>query len=394
MTQQVRDGDSRSVTGRFRLTRLRVIFGIATLLGLFSTFQAYQMVKFFYQKDDTSIWMLFGLNAGYWYAWALLAPVVLYLARKFPFERGRWAKSLPVHLVAVVVITVAHIGIQEALRYWLAHAFWSSPMKDYSWWSQVKKTYFSSFDWEMATYWAILVAGHAMSYYGQAHDRALKASRLETQLAEAQLQALQRQLHPHFLFNTLNAISALMHRDVEAADQMLSRLSDLLRMALDQRGSQEVALKDELEFLQKYLEIEQTRFGERLSVDFAIEPQTLDAQVPNLILQPLVENSVRHAVAVRIEPGHIAVRARRVGDRLEMTVRDNGPGMPPGRLATSNGVGLANTRSRLERLYGASQHLTFAEPPGGGLTVTVSLPFRAEEIAEFEDFPEDIKGVA
>ena len=233
------------------------------------------------------------------------------------------------------------------------------------------------------------------SYYQQAQDRALKASQLETQLAEAQLQALQRQLHPHFLFNTLNAISALMHRDVEAADQMLSKLSDLLRIALDQRGAQEVALKDELEFLQKYLEIEQARFGDRLSVDFTIEPQTLDAQVPNLILQPLVENSVRHAVAVRIEPGHIAVRARRNDDRLELSVRDNGPGLPKGRTAApASGVGLANTRSRLERLYGASQHLTFAEPPGGGLLVTVSMPFKADEVAEIEDLPEDFKGVA
>src|SRR4030095_12523073 len=147
----------------------------------------------------------------------------------------------------------------------------------------------------MMAYWAILGAFHSVTYYNEFQDRALKASRLETRLAEAQLQALQRQLHPHFLFNTLNAISALMHRDVAAADQMLARLSDLLRIALDQRGAQEVALKDELEFLEKYLEIEQTRFGDRLVVRYDVEAESLDAQVPNLILQPLVENSVRHA---------------------------------------------------------------------------------------------------
>ena len=179
----------------------------------------------------------------------------------------------------------------------------------------------------MMTYWAIIGFWHATAYYRVAQDRALKASRLETRLAEAQLQALQRQLHPHFLFNTLNAISALMHRDVEAADQMLARLSDLLRIALDQRGAQEVALKDELEFLEKYLEIEQTRFGDRLVVRYDVEAETLDAQVPNLILQPLVENSVRHAVAVRIEPGLIEIRARRVGTNLELSVHDNGPGL-------------------------------------------------------------------
>ena len=380
---------------RPRLTRARVIFGVATLLGLFSTFQAAQLVTFFASEKTASIWVLAILNFGYWYSWALLAPIVLWLARRFPFERGVWLKAIPVHLAGVVVLTVAHLAMQEGVRLAMAVMFWDGPMPGYSWWKNLTRAYFQSFDWEMMTYWAIVIAHHAGSYYQQAQERALKALKLETQLAEAQLQALQRQLHPHFLFNTLNAISALMHRDVEAADQMLSKLSDLLRIALNQRGAQEVALKDELEFVQKYLEIEQARFGDRLSVDFTIEPQTLDAQVPNLILQPLVENSVRHAVAVRIEPGHIAVKARRNDDRLELSVRDNGPGLPKGRTAApASGVGLANTRSRLERLYGASQHLTFAEPPGGGLLVTVSMPFKADEVAEIEDLPEDFKGVA
>jgi two-component system LytT family sensor kinase len=384
------------VTARPRLTLPRAIFGVATLLGLFSTFQATQWLRILYPNEHTSLWLLFGVNLGYWYAWALLAPLVLLVARRFPLERGVWLRSLPVHLVAVVVITVVHIGLFEWLRITLSHLVWMPTMKQsVTWWGRVSDTFLRNFDYEMMAYWTIVGAHHAVTYYHQAQERALKASRLDTQLAEAQLQALQRQLHPHFLFNTLNAISALMHRDVEAADQMLSKLSDLLRIALDQRGAQEVALKDELEFLQKYLEIEQARFGDRLSVDFTIEPQTLDAQVPNLILQPLVENSVRHAVAVRIEPGHIAVKARRNDDRLELSVRDNGPGLPKERaVAPSSGVGLANTRSRLERLYGASQHLTFAEPPGGGLLVTVSLPFKADEVAEIEDLPEDFKGVA
>ena len=216
----------------------------------------------------------------------------------------------------------------ESVRYGVAQAASEVWMKNMTWWTHVTRTYSYSFDWEMMTYWAIIGFWHATAYYRVAQDRTLKASRLETRLAEAQLQALQRQLHPHFLFNTLNAISALMHRDVEAADQMLARLSDLLRIALDMRGAQEVALKDELEFLQKYLEIEQARFGERLPVRYDIEPETLDAQVPNLILQPLVENSVRHAVAVGIEPGLIVIGARRVGTNLELSVHDNGPGLP------------------------------------------------------------------
>jgi two-component system, LytTR family, sensor kinase len=196
------------------------------------------------------------------------------------------------------------------------------------------------------------------------------------------LQALQRQLHPHFLFNTLNGISALMHRDVQAADRMLVRLSDLLRMALDRRSAQEVPLTNDLEFLAKYLEIEQARFGDRLAVRFDIDPETLDALVPNLLLQPLVENSVRHAVAARSEGGFVEVVARRAGDVLELKVRDNGPGLPKERTSSPpRGVGLTNTRSRLEHLYGASQRLQFSETPGGGLTVTVVVPFRRDIVA-------------
>jgi two-component system, LytTR family, sensor kinase len=381
-----------------RLARPRVIFGIATFLGFFSAFQASQVIRFFSERD-TPFWFLLALNMGYWWSWALLAPVVLFLARRFPLDRERWRRSLPLHLVAVLVVTFVHVLMSEGVRYGVTEAGSESWMAKMGWWAHVTRTYFISFDWEMMTYWAIVGFWHAVAYYRVAQDRELKASRLETRLAEAQLQALQRQLHPHFLFNTLNAISALMHRDVEAADQMLARLSDLLRIALDLRGAQEVALKDELEFLQKYLEIEQTRFGERLSVRYDIEPETLDAQVPNLILQPLVENSVRHAVAVRIEQGLIEIRARRVGTNLELSVRDNGPGLPkrPG-SQTAKGVGLANTRSRLEHLYGASQQLSLDEPPGGGLVVTVMLPFRddgaAAGLAEAGAFTEDIKGVA
>jgi two-component system, LytTR family, sensor kinase len=391
-------GDSRTML-KARITPPRVIFGVATLLGFFSAFQAYQFVQFFSEKD-TSFGVLLGLNLGYWYAWALLAPIVLFLARRFPFDRDRLWRSVLVHLGAVLVITFAHVAMAEGVRYGVFQAGGDVWMGKWSWWTQVTRTYVLNFDWEMMTYWAIIGFWHAGAYYRVAQDRALKASRLETRLAEAQLQALQRQLHPHFLFNTLNAISALMHRDVEAADQMLARLSDLLRIALDQRGAQEVALKDELEFLEKYLEIEQTRFGDRLVVRYDVDAETLDAQVPNLILQPLVENSVRHAVAVRIEPGLIEIRARRVGTNLELSVVDNGPGLSrtPGMHAGKKGVGLANTRSRLEHLYGASQRLSLEEPPGGGLIVTVMLPFRDEtavaEIVEADEFTEDIKGVA
>jgi len=380
--------------------RWPIILGVATALGLFSSFQAYQVVRFIDDKPQPFI-LLLVLNFGYWYSWAVLAPIVLFMARRFPFERDRWLRVLPLHLAAVLVVTFLHVALSQSVSLAVSKYAWAGmpvPKVQLTWWSRVVRNYLMSFDYEMMTYWAIVGFHYAFVYFRQAQDRTLRAAQLETRLAEAQLQALQRQLHPHFLFNTLNAISALMHRDVEAADQMLARLSDLLRMALDQPGVQEVPLKDELDFLEKYLEIEQARFGSRLSVRFDVDPETLDACVPNLLLQPLVENSIRHAVAVRVEGGSIEVTARRMGDRLQLQVRDNGPGLPKGRLQGSGtGVGLANTRSRLEHLYGASQQLQFAEPAGGGLAVIVTIPFRTDEAAEIideENVREHVKGVA
>jgi sensor histidine kinase YesM len=229
------------------------------------------------------------------------------------------------------------------------------------------------------TYWAILGVIYAFNYYRKYRQHELKASHLETQLAQAQLQALKMQLHPHFLFNTLHAISSLMRKDVEAADSMITRLSDLLRLTLENTGVQEVTLRQELEFLERYLEIEQTRFRDRLQVRMEIEPDTLDARVPNLILQPLVENAIRHGIAPRSAPGWIEIRAARDGETLQLQVRDNGPGLPPiGQPTLKEGVGLANTRARLEQLYGAAQNFELSNREEGGLLVSLTLPFRAE----------------
>ncbi len=190
------------------------------------------------------------------------------------------------------------------------------------------------------------------------------------------------QLQPHFLFNTLHAISTLMHRDVEAADRMLARLSDLLRLTVDKIGVHEVSLKEELEFLRSYLQIEQTRFQDRLTVRFDIEPETLDARVPNLILQPLVENAIRHGVVPRTSPGRIEVTARRWDGDLHLTVRDDGPGIPGGppgsEGAGRNGLGLANVRARLTRRYGSAGRLELRNHPEGGLVVSVTFPYDTE----------------
>jgi len=216
----------------------------------------------------------------------------------------------------------------------------------------------------------------AIEYYRQFRLRELKASQLEAQLAVAQLEVLKMQLQPHFLFNTLHAISALMYRDVGSADRMVTRLSDFLRLTLDSAGVQEVTLKREMEYLDKYLEIEQVRFGDRLEVRRAIDPATLDLLVPNLVLQPLVENAVRHGIAPRASGGRIEVTSRVHEGTLTIEVLDDGPGAG----AIREGVGLSNTRARLEQLYGADARLEIGNAPAGGFSARLTLPARTEPL--------------
>jgi signal transduction histidine kinase len=354
-------------------TRIRplTIFGVATALTFFSASQAFYFVATFGEKPAPFA-VLFVLNLGYWYSWACLAPGILWLSRRFPLDKQSWHVSLPAHVVGVFVATTLHIAMAVATR---MGTYWAIGESTESWLREAQRMFFLNFDWEMMTYWAIVGLSHALSYHREAQARALKASQLETRLVEAQLQSLQRQLQPHFLFNTLNAISALMHRDVEAADAMIARLSDLLRISLQTVGVQEVSLKEELDFLSKYLEIEQTRFRDRLTVVFDVSPDTFDALVPNLVLQPLVENAIKHGIGPRPAPGTITIRTRRVGTMLELVVQDNGVGLSAARLSDFNrGIGLSNTRSRLEHLYGSLHRFEFRQPADGGLLVLIAIP--------------------
>jgi LytS/YehU family sensor histidine kinase len=224
-------------------------------------------------------------------------------------------------------------------------------------------------------YWGIVIGQHAFAYYQKFHERELHAAELETRLTQARLQALQMQLNPHFLFNTLNAISSLMHKDVEAADRMIVQLSDLLRYALESTEAQEVPLRQELDFLDRYLDIQRARFGERLVICHEVEAETLTARVPNLVLQPLVENAIQHGLEPRARAGQIVLRARRRDEALEVEVQDNGVGLANGATPTE-GIGLSNTRARLEQLYGSRQRLDFLDAPGGGLVVRIRIPWR------------------
>jgi signal transduction histidine kinase len=356
-----------------------LLFVIATAFGVSSTFQAYWLDAISHEHAmPHALRHLLALNLVYWYIPALLAPVIMVWATREPLGHKRWPVQVLVHLAGALAYSVVHTAIMLALRAALM-AQTGLPKNYSSWWTYSLAQYLTQLDWLLMTYLFLIGLAHALAYRRESEARALNSAQLETRLVEAQLQALQRQLHPHFLFNTLNTISGLIRTDPEAADVMIDRLGDLLRMTLHTSGVQEVPLKDELDVLQKYLEIEQTRLGNRLRVNMNIQPETLDAQVPNLLLQPLVENAIRHGIAPNARPGWIAIHAELTGSQLTIQIRDSGDGLPPDRLmALNRGVGLENTRARLEHLYPSEFQFTFSNIERG-FCVTVRIPFQVEQ---------------
>jgi LytS/YehU family sensor histidine kinase len=242
----------------------------------------------------------------------------------------------------------------------------------------------ANFSEGIGIYLLIALTSYAINYYRRYREGQLRTLQLEAQLSQAQLQALKMQLHPHFLFNTLHSISALLTRDVESARKMITRLGDFLRLTLENSGSQEVTLQQEMEFLSCYLEIERIRFQNRLVTRMDLGEQTLDAKVPNLILQPIVENAIRHGIAPRSTPGLIEIEAKQDNGTLRIQVRDNGPGLSEHRTSEylfKKGLGLANTETRLKRLYGAAHYFDLRNNPAGGLIVTLEIPFHKDGAA-------------
>lgn len=309
------------------------------------------------------------VNLTYYWAWGALVPIVVHLARRFPLEGGRRFAALLAHIVFGAIVTVTEIAVSASIL----HALAATPQ--YSYEEFLTRAFVVNFHSSYPTYWVILFAYLSFDYYAQYQDKALRAVQLEARLFEARLTALRMQLHPHFLFNTLNSISALMYTDVAAADTMMTRLSELLRLTLSSETKAEIDLRQELDLLQRYVGIEKVRFEDRLRISIDVDDQTLDALVPAFVLQPLAENAIRHAIAPRARGGQLAVRARRDRDTLQVTVTDDGPGLPDG-TNPREGVGLSNTRSRLSELYGAAHRFELLNRPEGGLCVSLTIPFR------------------
>lgn len=359
--------------GNPRPHRLRAAVLYAAAWTAVALFYASQWLLYnVYDDTPEPAWRIVAVALTDWYVRAALAAPIFLLARRVPFRSGARVRALAVHVPASIAFALVKIGICWQLGFLLP---WLHPVP---FWDLL----LSEVHLDVAIYWIVVGLVHwrdsrrrLQEREREAADLALQASRLETRLARVQLDSLKMQLQPHFLFNTLHSVSALIHEDREAADLMIARLSDFLRLVIEHAGEQEVALAEELEFLERYLEIQQVRFQDRLRVALDVAPGTLDAMVPNLVLQPLVENAIRHAVEPRAAGGRVEVTSNREGDSLRLTVRDDGPGLakPP----DGSGLGLANTRARLEQLYGDRQRLTIENQPSGGAVVTVTLPWRS-----------------
>ena len=301
-----------------------------------------------------------------WLPFGVLAPLIIALVRHFPLEPGNWRRSAAWLAVGSLAVCVGY----AVLRWAVSHIPLVDPKPLPFTWLLVSQFYLA-----FQSYWVLVAVHQAWHNYKRFRDRALRASQLEARLARAQLEVLKGQLHPHFLFNTLNAISALVHRDPNAADEMITQLSDLLRMSLDSIGIQEVTLGQEIDFLSRYLDIQRTRFQDRLHVRLSIPQGLMGVMVPNQVLQPIAENAIKHGLATRPECGHIEVTARQVDSWLELAVRDDGPGIHLGPEGLPvGGIGLRNTRERLRELYGPGAVLTLANHPEGGAVVWLRLP--------------------
>jgi two-component system, LytTR family, sensor kinase len=349
--------------------RYLAAFAIWTAIGLFMWSQEVERGHFF--GDPTPAWhLLVSWLAGVWID-ALATPWCFALADRFPLERGVWPRNVAIHVAASIAFTVASIAVTSAVSTWFGF-YGALPVDDFAttFWIAIIVSGHNL----VVVYLAIVAVRHAMRYYQRLQKRERQALELETELARAQLGALKVQIQPHFLYNTLNAIAVLVRAGRGAdAEEMLARLGELLRRVLDDVDAQQVSLRRELEYVQLYLSIEQVRFGDRLIVHTDAAPNTLDAQVPQLGLQPIVENAVRHGVGRSASPVTIRIAARRANGGLELEVADDGPGLAA--EPSARGIGLANTRARIATLYGDAASLTVAPTQPRGVTVTITMPY-------------------
>jgi signal transduction histidine kinase len=374
--------EANALTGTWPRARLwAYVIALGGLFGVVDSSQSYFLGKII--GIDLPLRMILSSNVIYWVAFGILVPPVVLVAERIRLDGpARWSR-IAAHCVGGVLFSIAHATLYVTLMSFVPGI---SRMPAFSGTFsatlfRIIREYSAS---EFLVYWAIVGALYALHYYRESQRRQIAAARLQTTLTETRLEALRSQINPHFLFNTLNSISTLALRGEHTATvEMLERLSDLLRVSLDDRCPQEVSLSRELEFLDRYLAIQRVRFADRLTICQKIAPETHDALVPSMILQPLAENALRHGIDVHCGAGTITIEAERQNGALQLRVSDSGPGFPSeSRTAARLGIGLSNTHARLEQLYGTRQQIVFGRSEGGGGTVTITIPFRTDTSAE------------
>jgi hypothetical protein len=313
----------------------------------------------------------FALGMSLWYAWAILSLIIYQWTRWLPLEVGLWPQRLAIHIGAGIIFALLKLVMDF-------------PIIKFIYCPQPELLTFSVF-FPMALVgyffryllisWLLIGVAHGIWYFQKYRDREKRASQMEARLSQARLQILRMQLQPHFLLNALNTIASLVHSDPERADEALCKLGDLFRFVLEHSGAQEVSVRDELDFIESYLEIEKLRFGSRVGVNIQVDRHVWQARVPQLLLQPLVENALRHGINGRVDPGRIDIRVIQAGERLRMEVSDDGPGLTEDKSPTARGgVGLSNTRARLQELYPDAHHFELCNRPSGGALALVELP--------------------
>ncbi len=362
--------------GQRKLVYLAAFFAVWTMLAL--VFVSLSTATALGGGNQPNLRLLFLIQFTRFYLWGVLSPLIYRFVRRFPIEikNLNW-RDLLVHLGALAAFCSVH-QLLFMIVTWMIDGPAGAPASAF--FENFFGKFFNGVYLGVMIYGLIVFAIHAFVFYQNYRTEEEHKLRVTEQLARAELHALKMQIHPHFLFNTLHSISSLVLEDPPKANRMIARLGDFLRLTLEHPERQFVTLKEEIEFARCYLEIEQQRFSDRLQIEFDADPQSLSAQVPHLILQPLVENAIQHAIAPRAAGGAIKISAKRFDDTIRIEIADSGDGIGAGNAASNNGrgVGLSNVRARLKQLYGARHKFELNDNSKGGLTASLEIPFAAE----------------
>ena len=359
------------------LFRFGVIFGVWTAVVLAVAINCYLHGALGSEEGASFLQSLYWA-APTWYGWAALTPMVLWLARRLRLSAANWPWRTLALLGFGLAVSAAEMAIETALVVFSGgeHRLGAAG------WTELGLFVLRRGPVHLGVYGAVILCWYLGEYYRRYRARELRTAQLETQLAVADLRALKLQLHPHFVLNALNTTAAMISRDPERAEEMVVRIGELLRMALDTREAHLVPLAEEIEFLEKYLEIERVRFGDQLEVRVEVAPALGEALVPSFVLQPFVENAIKHRRMVPGEPTRVEIRAWQEDSRLCLRVADNGSGWPAAEGETGSGLGIANTRARLDALFGARYTLAFSAASPSGLVVDLSLPHQTGKALE------------